>query len=241
MLVLLVSSIAVAFWYEALANDHSWRPYLEWADMALVVFFVVEWLWRVRSNPDGPGKYAVRNSWELLGMVPLLLPLPAFLRALRFLRVVRILRMFSVVGSTLGFFDKVSKRGGLKKVGLAAGAITVGGGALVWALERGEPGTSFTSFGESLWWAVVTVTTVGYGDVTPQTVMGRFVAAILMVLGIGIFGVLAAAMASVMFDDDEEEDASHDLPSTLERLAALHGAGSLTDEEFVRAKEQVLG
>lgn len=239
MIALLVGSIALVFWYEALEPNDPMRAVLEWADLALVAFFVVEWLWRVRVVEGNSGRYALRNSWELLGMVPLMLPVPAFLRALRMLRVVRILRVFRVVGSTLGFFQRVSDKGGLKKVGIAAAVVTIGGAVLVWLLERAD-NPAFSDLGEAVWWAIVTVTTVGYGDKTPITTMGRFVASILMVLGIGLFSVLAASMASVMFEEEQEEQADLDLTDNLERLAAMHGRGQLSDDEFARAKERIL-
>lgn len=242
MITLLVGSIALVFWYEA-TDDATTRMWLEYADLVLVVFFVGEWCWRVAKNPDGPRKYAMKYSWELLGMIPLLLPVPAFLRSLRLLRVVRILRVFKMVGNAVGFFERVSQRGGLKQVGIAAGVVTIGGGTLVWLLER-DDNPALAQFSDAIWWAIVTVTTVGYGDITPESVMGRFVAGILMVLGIGIFGVLAAAMASVMFDDDEEEEREHNqdqsLTDHLERLARLHRDGALTDAEFTAAKGKLL-
>lgn len=62
--------------------------------------------------------------------------------------------------------------------------------------ERDAPGASTTSFGDSLWWAVATVTTAGYGDVHPVTVQGRVVATVLMVVGISLVGVMTAAVAA---------------------------------------------
>ncbi len=239
MIFLLLASIALVFWYEAVDRDSALRSILEWIDLGLVIFFIMEWAWRVKRSPMANWRYAARQSWELLGMVPLLLPVPSFLRALRLLRVVRILRVFKTVGSTLGFWQRVEQRGGLKKVGAAAAIITFGGAILVWLLERDE-NAKLAEFNEAIWWAVVTVTTVGYGDITPITVMGRFIAAILMVLGIGIFGVLAAAMASVMFDEEVESEMELDMAGQLERLAKLHDSGKITDEEFAAAKERVI-
>ncbi len=249
MVALLLGSIAIAFWHEALdpVNNAGLRSIIEWVDLGLVAFFVLEWAWRARTYPGSTAKYAAKNSWELLGMIPLLLPVPAFLRTLRFLRVVRILRVFRVVGSTLNFWERVASQESLKRVAVMSVAITVGGAVLVWLLER-DTNTDLASFSEAIWWAVVTVTTVGYGDITPITTMGRFVAVVIMVTGIGIIGTLASAMASVLLDDRREEEmedtvateAPASVAGQLVVLSTLHEDGKLSDEEFEHAKQQVL-
>jgi voltage-gated potassium channel len=120
---------------------------------------------------------------------------------------------------------------------------------------------------DALWWGVVTLTTVGYGDVTPQTTEGRIAAMALMLLGIGLFGALTATVTSYLLthdlnrgeakvDTDVELDqaaaerttsiertasARPSLASDLERLAALHHQGDLTADEFSAAKLQTLG
>lgn len=249
MIVLLVGSIAIAFWHEALdpIEHDGLRGVIEWVDLGLVIFFVIEWAWRAKKFPGSSGKYAAKNSWELLGMIPLIAPVPAFLRALRFLRVVRILRVFRVVGSTLQFWERVAKQESLKRVAVLSVGITTGGAILVWLLER-DTNPALASLSEAIWWAVVTVTTVGYGDITPLTTMGRFVAVIIMVTGIGIIGTLASAMASVLLDDQQEEemgdamatDAPESVAGQLVVLATLHDDAKLTDEEYEDAKRKVL-
>jgi voltage-gated potassium channel len=63
-------------------------------------------------------------------------------------------------------------------------------------VERVEGPPTFATYGDSLWWAMVTVTTVGYGDLVPQTTPGRVVAVTLMLMGIGLLGTVAASLAS---------------------------------------------
>lgn len=260
MMVLLVGSVILVFVYEALSptGNADIRRVLAWVDLVLVVFFVLEWLWRVRAA-DRSGRYALRTSWELLGMVPIFLPLPPALRALRLVRLVRILRVFRILGTYLGFWERIAQQGHLGKIAAAGGAVTVLGAFLVWLLER-ETNPALDRFPEALWWAVVTVTTVGYGDITPRTPSGQVVAAGLMIIGIGVIGLLASTLASALItqrkeaDEAEETAAAEDgqmpyapvparagsLAAELNALSALHAQGRLTDDEFRRAKQQTL-
>ena len=77
---------------------------------------------------------------------------------------------------------------------VAVGVIIVGAGVGYRAEHATNPG--FKTFGDALWWAIVTLTTVGYGDIVPHTTAGRVTGVMIMVAGIGILGVLAGSMAS---------------------------------------------
>ena len=250
MMVLLVGSVALVFLYEALDADRfaNTRRLIELVDLGLVVLFVAEWLWRVRKSRPRSGRYALRESWELLGMVPLLLPVPAGLRALRLLRVVRILRVFRTVGAKLGVWQRIAKDGHLKPIAIAGAAVTLTGATLVWLLER-DDNPALAPFSEALWWAIVTVTTVGYGDLTPITTGGRFIAAGLMITGIGTIGLLASTLANALLAQKEEDQGKVHAPmparagsivAELQALSQLHARGSLSDEEFAAAKSKVL-
>jgi voltage-gated potassium channel len=80
---------------------------------------------------------------------------------------------------------------------VVSAAVVVAGGAAVWRLERGRPGTTFHSWGDGVWWALTTMTTVGYGDHVPGTTPGRLVAAVIMVSGVAVLGAVAAVVALV--------------------------------------------
>lgn len=247
LIFLLVGSVGVMFWYES-SEDVALRRNLELLDLGLVAFFVGEWLWRLAQAP-AKGRFAASHAWELLGMIPLVAPVPGFLRFLRLARLVRIVRVFGRLGEALGTWERIAKESSLLKIGAVSGGVTLAGALLVWALERNAPGTHIDSFRTAIWWAIVTVTTVGYGDVTPITTTGRFVAAFLMVTGIGTIGLLASSVASVLVVKKEDERPG---PSTappvmagslvqeLQALAALHEAGKLSAGEYEAAKAKLL-
>jgi voltage-gated potassium channel len=97
--------------------------------------------------------------------------------------------------------EAVLKHHSLFRVLIAAAATLLLGAWLVLLLDENAKGSNIHSYPEAVWWAVVTVTTVGYGDRFPVTEGGRIVATMLMMLGIGLIGVLTATVASVFIKE----------------------------------------
>lgn len=95
--------------------------------------------------------------------------------------------------------------------------LTLLGGTLAWLLAKDEMG----GFGDSLWWALQTVTTVGYGDIVPEDPRGRIVGAVLMLNGIALIGVITAAVTAVLIEQARRRRSmteNHELKETLERI-----------------------
>jgi voltage-gated potassium channel len=133
---------------------------------------------------DNRGSWFVRNLHELVIVV-----LP-FFRPLRLLRLVTLL---SVLHRTLG--DTLRGRVVTYVAGSAAMLVFVGALAVL-DVEQFSPDAKIITFGDALWWAMTTITTVGYGDMYPVTPIGRMVAAALMMSGIAVLGVVTASIAS---------------------------------------------
>ena len=100
-----------------------------------------------------------------------------------------------------------------------------------WLLMRLADPESFPNYGKGLWWAVQTVTTVGYGDIVPTTVAGRSIATIVMLTGIAFISVLTAAIVAALVEsarrrrEAEAHDSTHaKLDEIMDRLAALEAA-----------------
>lgn len=159
------------------------RTACSWVGVAVWVAFGADYVARLWLAAD---KWAfVRRNW--LDLVILTLPL---LRPLRLLRAVIALR-------AIGRRGVVWARG---KVVAAIGAAVAATGAVaalaVLDAERANPDANIQTYADALWWAISTITTVGYGDRFPTTTEGRMVAAVLMVSGIGLLGVVTASLAS---------------------------------------------
>jgi voltage-gated potassium channel len=143
------------------------------------------------------------------------------------LRPLRVLRLFTAV-LVLTRRTEAWARGRLALYVGATSILLIFVAALaVLDAERGHPGANITSYSEALWWACVTITTVGYGDHFPVTTDGRLVAIGLMMGGIGLIGFVTGSLATWIVDrisvkDDQTQDATKsDIAQVLAELTAL--------------------
>ena len=108
-------------------------------------------------------------------------------------------------------------RGAAIVIAVATTSITVGAGLLMTALDH----KNFPSLGGGLWWAVQTVTTVGYGDVVPNTAAGQIVAALVMLLGIGFVTVITASITGTFVSRQQQQRGGRDSGPTAEQLQRI--------------------
>jgi len=110
------------------------------------------------------------------------------------------------------------RRGHLERFLLAASVLVLNGAIVVYLYERDATGSNIHTLGQSVWWAVVTVTTVGYGDYSPVTVQGRIAASLIMAIGILTIAVVTAQVASSFVDQAAQRKARSTLaqPDTPE-------------------------
>ena len=184
-LLLLAGAFLVAYAWPVL--DPRLDPtVLEWLDaLSWTVWgaFAVDFAVRITLADDRPS-YAARHWYDVaLIALPMLRPL----RLLRLLAFARILNRTAVGG--------LANRVTTYVIGAALMSVALGAIAILDA-EQDAPHANITTFGDALWWATTTVTTVGYGDRYPVTTTGRFVAVALMMMGIALVGAVTAAVAS---------------------------------------------
>ncbi|SEA62003.1 voltage-gated potassium channel [Desulfuromusa kysingii] len=167
--------------------------FLEWF---FTIIFTAEYLLRL-SCIGRPSKYATSfyGIVDLLSILPsyvsLLLPSGKYflvIRILRLLRVFRVLKLVQYVGES-NFLQRAlwASRRKISVFLLSVFLMMIIFGSLMYLVEGAENG--FTSIPRSIYWAVVTMTTVGYGDISPQTSLGQAIASLVMILGYGIIAI----------------------------------------------------
>jgi voltage-gated potassium channel len=208
LVAIVVSVVAVMLEsVSSIAADHG--PELRAIEWLFTGLFTVEYVLRL-GTVRRPLRYATSfyGIVDLLSVVPtwlsLLLPGTQSLlviRTLRLLRVFRVLKLAQFVRESRMLM--IAMRSSGRKIIVFLGTvvtIVIIVGTAMYLVEGAEHG--FTSIPKSMYWAVVTMTTVGYGDIAPQTVPGRFLASILMIMGYGIIavptGIVTVEMAGAM-------------------------------------------
>jgi voltage-gated potassium channel len=117
-------------------------------------------------------------------------------------------------------FRAVTGRRGSRAFFLGVIIVVMVSGLLAYAFERNQVGGNMDSLGDSLWWAVVTSTTVGYGDHSPLSVEARGVAVVLMLVGIGMLSVVTANVAA-FFVESDDADTNRELMERLDRIELM--------------------
>lgn len=219
MFLIIVSVLAVAI--ESLPglseNTKNALYVLEWI---LTIFFTFEYVMRLYVVYR-PIKYAT----SFYGVVDLLSIIPTYLslfilhsnslmiiRALRLLRVFRIFKLAAYTQSG-NFLVKAIKESIPKIVFfLFFILLTVCVfGSIMYLIEGGEEGSTFNSIPTSIYWAIVTITTVGYGDISPTTGLGQFIASLMMIIGYAIIAVPTGIVTSEMVSGRKEPEETEDV------------------------------
>jgi voltage-gated potassium channel len=195
------------------------------ANVAIWAVFAADLVVRVALSPRRL-QYLLRHPLDVLTVVvPVVRPL-------------RVLRIFAA-GHLLLTRGRGLIRSGQAIVFAAAVLILVGALAMLDA-ERSNPDANITTFPDALWWAITTVTTVGYGDRFPVTGVGRVVAASLMLVGISLLGVVTAAVAAWFIREDAEGATLRSTSTRLAELEQLRSERLITDDEYTGARARVL-
>jgi voltage-gated potassium channel len=216
--------------------------------LAMVPLLVVPLLWHLPAAADNAVTSATWLIWALFvveyGTKPYLAPdrlhfirthlVDLLVIAVPFLRPLRILRVLRVLPAmTRGLRDAraIVGRKGMRFTALVAVVVVFASAGAETFLERSVKGSNIHGFGDALWWAMTTVTTVGYGDKFPVTPVGRSIAIILMLTGIAVFGAVTASIAA-FFVETEKPDGLDELAARLDRIEAM--LAQLTDSRSQR-------
>ena len=177
------------------------HEFFRWLDNAACGVFFVDVM--IRWRRVGWSAEFWRWGWlDLLAAIPF----DAAFRTLQIIRVYRILRVARVMYKLQELTTGTSLNERLLALPGMAFVMIVFSTALIVQAERNVPGATIRSGGDALWWALTTVTTVGYGDTYPVTTEGRIIAAGLMLVGIALFGSISAIVTSKLILPKETKD-----------------------------------
>ena len=175
----------------------------------------------------------LRQHWfdVLIVVLPFLRPLRVA-RSARALRVLRAARVLAYAVHATHATRAILARRGVQASLLFAGLVLTASAIAVYFAERSSGG-SIDSLDTAFWWAITTATTVGYGDKVPVTPLGRGIAVVLMIVGIGVFAVLTANVAAFLFESAKPsaDPASDEVLQELRRLHARLDAAGLAEGE----------
>jgi voltage-gated potassium channel len=160
--------------------------------------------------------------WGRFDLMVVVVTAPWFLivgpSSAKFVMIARLARLVRLVMATKGarrLFDR------LGRVAIVALAVVFTGSAIAYFAEH-PTNPEFKTFGDALWWGIVTLTTVGYGDVVPKTTPGRLAGVMIMLTGIAVLGILAGSMASFFhLDTDKDEKPPSELEGLRQEIARL--------------------
>jgi voltage-gated potassium channel len=215
--VVLAATLAVipVLVIEVDVKSAGWQTFAYTANWVIWSVFVAELAFVLIVAPRK--RAALRAHW--LDVAIVLLTAPAFgrflasLRLVRLVRLLRLLRLGVILGRAVQAERALTSGDALRLVALITVFVVVVSGAVESVIDTGD----FQSLWDGIWWAVVTVTTVGYGDVYPTTVQGRIVAMVVMLVGIGFLSVLTATIAS-HFVKTERGTETTEIMETLRRV-----------------------
>lgn len=228
VMVAIVLSLLVAFVETLPTVAGRFKDVLTVLEYVLTFFFTMEYVLRIYCSPK-PKDYA----FSFFGIIDLLATLPLYLsfipgmssaryffvlRTFRLIRIFRVLKLFSFINE--GYLLMQSIRLSLKKITvyfLFVLILVTILGTLMFMVVGGQPHTHFTDIGTSIYWAIVTLTTVGYGDITPVTYIGRILSGIVMILGYTIIAVPTGIVSATMIDESRKKGKNGRCPRCMEK------------------------
>lgn len=235
-----VSFVYLAVMLLQLFGHPSYGPVLDAFDWAMSGLFAVDYGLRFYMAPE-KRKFFL-HVWNLADLLVIFTPVIARFTPVQWtgvLRVVRIVRLGVIARRVWDGSSHTLRRGQVKWVAVVTGGIVVLSTLTVFAQESQHPDSPIQTPFQALWWAIVTMFTVGYGDTYPHTVVGKVAATVLMFSGIALFGCVTALLASLFVETSTEKQAKDqrarmqaqldDMARQLERIEHLLGDSDETD------------
>lgn len=191
--------------------------------VCIVLFF--EFIIKIR-NEESKLKYIRKNWIDIIAMVPvdfLLVVTADYIGFIRFIRIVRLIRLVRIFVLLKKGQENIVDF--LRKTKLLHGAIIflfiLSAGTVSFFLLEHSSNGDVDSFDDALWYVIVTITTVGYGDISPSSVGGRITGAIIMISGVFFMSLLTASLASIMIEKETKEEADNTLEEMKSQMETM--------------------
>ena len=221
LLVAILASILLVMLESVDSIDKKYHDFLNISEWVITILFSIEYIARIVSVKK-PSKYI----FSFYGVIDLLSTLPKYLsliiagthalvalRALRLLRIFRILKLARYLGASQNLAKAI--QASRAKISVFLFAVLIAAtifGTIMYLVEGEENG--FTNIPKSVYWCIVTLTTVGFGDIAPATPLGQFIATLIMILGYGIIAVptgIVSAEYTKQANDEKEKGVPDEL------------------------------
>ncbi|MDD1702090.1 MAG: ion transporter [Methanoregula sp.] len=217
MSVLILTNIAIVVIESVQSLDAEFGTFFEWIDAVSVLIFTVEYalrIWTCTLNPTFRSPFTGRLRFaatpmaivDLLAFLPFYIPLiiPVDLRVLRMLRLLRLLRILKIgrYSDALKTFQRVlvKKKEEILLALFILFIVLIMSSSLMYTAEHDTQPDKFPDIPHAMWWGIVTLATVGYGDVYPITPLGQLLGGVVLIIGIGVFALPAGIFASGFVD-----------------------------------------
>ena len=205
MLVLCVYAITSIGVNTIFPLDEETRTIIDIADIGICVLFFLDFLLNIIKAPN-KWQYFYTWGWiDLLSCIPNI-DILRIGRAARILRIFQVLRAVRATRIIATFVLKRRKESVFMAAAIISILLIILGSISVLQFEKGMPSANIQTGEDAIWWSVVTMTTVGYGDKYPITSEGRAIAAMLMICGVGLFGMFSGLIASWFLAPDKVKE-----------------------------------
>ncbi len=206
----LILASAIAFVLETESAFDKYESYFVIIDWSFLTLFSIEYILRVYTAPDRKGFiFSFFGIIDLLAILPALVLIPGF-RVLRVLRFLRIFRIFKATRFVLAVDRMIEALGEVRRELLAlvilCSLFVYLAACGIYVFEKDAQPESFGSIPDAMWWAIVSLTTIGYGDVYPVTPGGKIFTALVALVGVGLIAIPSGLLASVLTEARVEEE-----------------------------------
>lgn len=209
------------------------NQFLDGVDFYVCLVFLSDFFLRLYRAPSKAA--FLKWGWvDFISSIPMLDMFRAG-RLVRIIRIFRLLRAFRSTKNILNHFLRDRKTTSFAAVATFSFILLIFSSIAILQFET-SPDANIKTPVDAFWWAYVTVTTVGYGDMYPMSPEGRFIAAILMTAGVGLFGTFTGFVASFFVDPDQKEKGG-DMQLLISEIQALRVQVQLLEARLDRPKQ----